>query len=137
MARFAVSLFALATALIVALADTANLGFLYNVYAFPDGDKAGHFALYGTVTLLVRLAIHRLHAEGRSTHTALKISFTVALVATLDEFSQLWLPARSADWLDLLGSWAGVAAGTSMAALIRGEACAGTSWWQVVAQLPH
>ena len=67
MARFAVSLFALATALIVALADTANLGFLYNVYAFPDGDKAGHFALYGTLTLLVRLAIHRLQAEGRST----------------------------------------------------------------------
>ncbi len=56
MKRWAI-LCGLAILLIVILADTRRLGFLGVIYDFPNGDKVGHFLLFGLLSLLVNLAV--------------------------------------------------------------------------------
>ena len=52
-------LFALFIILIIVLADLGKLGILQTVNQIPMGDKAGHFILYGILTLLINLTLFR------------------------------------------------------------------------------
>jgi polysaccharide biosynthesis protein VpsQ len=112
-------LFAIFIGIVIVLADTANLGFLHRVYEFPYGDKAGHFSLYGTLTLLANLALFELRSEGDRRHLALEVSLTIAALVSLEELSQLWLPTRSPDWFDLLAGYAGIAVAACLAVRLR------------------
>ncbi|MGH2609161.1 MAG: hypothetical protein ACRDHF_08725 [Tepidiformaceae bacterium] len=80
----------------IVLADTANTGTLRRLYDFPHGDKVGHVLLYGTVTLLVDLALVRAFPERDPRAVALWTAITIAVLLALEELSQVWasLPLR-------------------------------------------
>ncbi len=82
-------LFTLFIILVIVLADAGILahyvGFIYN---FPYGDKAGHFILYGILTLLINLALFRAYPDQSRIRLAVKCGLTLALLIGLEEFSQ-------------------------------------------------
>ncbi len=102
-------LFIILLVLIVIAADRGSLpGFLVALYAFPYGDKTGHFVLTGLLSLLVNLSV--LSGPGRRTIRRVIIaSLLVAGVVALEEFSQNLFPSRHASWSDLASSLAGIA----------------------------
>ena len=94
--------------LIIFLADRGTLpGFIINLYAFPNGDKVGHFLLMGGVSFCANLAwaARRVHLWG---WRPLLGSLLVALAVTLEEFSQLLFATRTFDLLDLAASLGGI-----------------------------
>ncbi len=93
---------------IIVLADTRHLGFLGQLYDFPYGDKAGHFLLFGLLSLLVNLAVlEQPHAQ-QPGNMALRASMVLALLIGFEEFSQRWFPGRTSSWADLAASYLGV-----------------------------
>ena len=89
----------------------ADRGLLKPVYAFigvhPGSDKVGHFVLIGALAGLLNLALglREVRWLGRGW---LLGSVLIVIFCTLEEISQLWLPARSFDLLDLAGDYAGI-----------------------------
>lgn len=101
-------LFGLLIIAIIVLADKGMLSVLGVIMDFPYADKAGHFLLYGILTLLVDLAFFRsLPASSRRLLT-LRVALILALLIGLEEFSQQYFPNRSFDLLDLTFSYLGV-----------------------------
>jgi VanZ family protein len=102
-------LFALFILLIVFLADAGllsrYLGFLYN---FPYGDKAGHFILYGILTLLINLSLFRSYPNQGRSLLAVKCGLTLALLIGLEDFSQQFFSKRTFDLVDLSFSYLGL-----------------------------
>ncbi|HEV2913166.1 MAG TPA: VanZ family protein [Pyrinomonadaceae bacterium] len=94
--------------LIVFLADQREYQPLFRrVREMPYGDKLGHLVLMGLFSFLLNTAL-----ECR-TLRILKIellrgSLIVALVVTLEEFSQLFIRYRSFDPVDLLFDYLGI-----------------------------
>jgi VanZ family protein len=87
---------------VIRSADEGSLpGFITALYAFPNGDKVGHFLLMGMLALIISLALPR----------RLRLAGLIVLSALLaiEEFSQQFFTNRHADWLDLACSLAGVA----------------------------
>ena len=105
----AASLMALFIAIVIVLADTAQLGFLYRVYDYRHGDKVAHFLLYGLLSLLVNLAVMHLMPRQRPERVALLTSLGLALAILVEELFQVWFPSRSPDSYDLVAGFAGVA----------------------------
>ena len=100
---------------IIVLADLGKLGFLYSIYSFPSGDKAGHFLLYGILTLLIDLTLFRPPAQGTSLRViqsrkliAVKVGLILAVAITAEEFSQQYFSKRTFDLIDLTASYLGV-----------------------------
>jgi polysaccharide biosynthesis protein VpsQ len=98
-----------AIVLIVVLADTQHLGFLHAVYDIPYGDKVGHFALYGLLSLLANLAAFERRPNTNPRTVALVVSPVLAVLIGLEELSQRWIPSRTYSLLDLAASYLGVA----------------------------
>jgi len=102
-------LFTLFIILIIVLADAGVLahyvGFIYN---FPYGDKAGHFILYGILTLLINLTLFRSRPDQSRIRLAVKCGLTLALLIGLEEFSQRYFSSRTSDLVDLTFSYLGV-----------------------------
>jgi len=94
---------------IVALADMGRLGILSVINRIPFGDKAGHFILYGILTLLIDLAYIRSRPDLSSKLLVLRIAFVLALLIGIEEFSQQLFPRRTFDLVDLAFSYLGVA----------------------------
>ena len=101
-------LFALFIALIIILADLGQLGFLSIVNSIPYGDKAGHFILYGILTLLLDLTLLRAHPNRSPKRIVLSTSLILAHLIGIEEFSQQFFAKRSFDLVDLLFSYLGV-----------------------------
>ena len=93
---------------IIVLADLGKLGFLYWVYDFPDGDKVGHFILYGILTLLIDLALFHSLPPQRRRSVAVKCALLLAFAITAEEFSQQYFAKRTFDLIDLTASYLGV-----------------------------
>ncbi|HJS20355.1 MAG TPA: hypothetical protein VJ785_16520, partial [Anaerolineales bacterium] len=91
-------LFSIFILLIIVLADAGILrrytGFIYN---FPNGDKAGHFILYGILTLLLNLALFRSHPDQSRSLLAVKCGRVLALLIGVEEISQRYFSSRSFD----------------------------------------
>jgi hypothetical protein len=97
---------------LIAVVAVANSG-LYStellriVRSFPGGDKTVHFLLAGMMALL-------LNASWRAAHwrlgplPILKGSILIALLCTLEEFSQQYLRARAFDLEDLAYDYLGI-----------------------------
>lgn len=66
----------------------------------PGADKLGHFILYGA------LALFSVGYFGRDRWK--NIAAVLAALATLEEYSQSWFPARTFDLLDLAATLAGI-----------------------------
>src|ERR1044071_4394074 len=101
-------LFGLFIILIIVLADTGNLGILQLVNRIPLGDKAGHFILYGILTLLINLTLFQsIPAQGRK-RMAVSSGLILALLIGLEEFSQQNFSNRTFSLSDLTASYLGV-----------------------------
>ena len=112
-------LFALFIVLIIVLADMGRLGILKQVNRIPYGDKAGHFLLYGILTLLIDLTLFRSHPLRDPKRIAVICGSILALLIGLEEFSQRYFASRTFSLLDLTASYLGVAFFTWVALRIK------------------
>ena len=109
-------LFGIFVILIIILADAGTLPrYLGPFYNFPNGDKVGHFILYGILAFLIDLALFRSlpHQPSSTLKTsrkllAVKCGLVLALVITVEEFSQQYFSYRTFDLVDLTFSYLGV-----------------------------
>ena len=103
--------------IIIVLADTRKLGFLYAFYDFPFGDKIGHLFIFGLLSLVVNLSVlsikslanNPIYMELSIKRVVIKTSFVLAVFVGLEEFSQRWFASRTADLVDLSASYVGIA----------------------------
>ena len=109
--KYVAALFALFIVAVIVLADTNQLGFIKALYDFPNGDKAGHFLLYGILSLLLNLTLLRSRRFPDPRRAAWTLTLLLALAIGLEELSQTLVPERTPDWWDLLFSYLGVAMG--------------------------
>ena len=115
MKRWAI-LFGLFIVAVIILADKGQLGFLYFLYDFPNGDKVGHFILYGLLSLVVNLSVFESRPNSDASTSlstgrkrlAVITSLILALFIGLEEYSQRFFSARTSDWIDLTASYLGV-----------------------------
>lgn len=92
---------------IIAAADLGHLPITRWLHHFPWGDKVGHFVLMGLLGFLLNLCLGL--RRWRPYDLGLMIGSTVvALMATLEEISQLWFPSRRFDPWDLVADLAGL-----------------------------
>lgn len=92
----------------IVLADLGRLpGFLAAVYAFPDGDKVGHFVLYGLLAFLLVIALPSENPQRLRRASLLACSLLVVAIG-IEEISQMLLETRSADLQDFICSVLGV-----------------------------
>ncbi len=109
--------------LIIVLADRGSLPVVvYQLYAFPGGDKVGHFLLLGLLAGLAGAALPNPRMRiGAYTFPA--STTWVAVGAVVEECSQLLFATRHAGWLDLSFSLAGVIAAAWFLKCRYGEPC--------------
>lgn len=101
-------LFTFIIILIIILADMDKLGFLGFINRIPFGDKAGHFFLYGILTLLVDLTLFRSLPSQSRKPLVLRVALILALLIGLEEYSQRFFVRRTPDLVDLVFSYLGV-----------------------------
>jgi len=123
-AALLLGLFALLMLAIVLAADRRALpGFVMRLYAFPGGDKVGHFVLFGLFALLAAFATGhrrvRVRYRPRKAFTLPVGGNVVALLATLEELTQALFPSRTFSLLDWLATLAGIASATWLATTIH------------------
>ena len=97
---------------IIVLADNGNNPpFIRSLYDFKNGDKLGHFILYGLLTFFItRTFLSSLPSKSRSWVT-LSVGLILALGIALEEWSQQFFSARTFDLVDLAASFLGVFVG--------------------------
>jgi polysaccharide biosynthesis protein VpsQ len=103
------SLFLLFVAGIIIGSDLGRLRSITGwVGSFPFGDKCGHLVLIGTLTFLLNYGLNgRMLKIGR-----LNLLLGCAIVAvgiTIEEISQIWIPLRTFDLVDLSANYFGIA----------------------------
>ena len=89
-------------------ADTGSMpAALRALAAFPNGDRVGHFVLYGTLAYLLSAAFpfRRLRFLGWTLTLGVGIALGLALA---EELSQFFIPARTPDIFDLAAGWLGI-----------------------------
>lgn len=92
-------------------ADSGHLPDLaISIYDIPNGDKAGHFILYGLLALILTLAFPKTWQAGRIPIPVFMVFFLVFAVG--EEWSQSLFPRRTADVVDGVCSCLGILAGT-------------------------
>jgi VanZ family protein len=114
---FLTLVFSAVLALIVALADRGGNLFHF-VYAIPGADKTAHFLLMGTLAFLANMALAGRGWWLRRSWLPAG-SVLVAILVTVEEASQHFIPTRTLSLLDLLADYAGI--------LLLGGAAL---WWQ-------
>jgi hypothetical protein len=99
----------------------ASFGYGERAFAFlryvPGRDLTGHFLIFGTLSVVINLALQRASAEATLARQ-IRGSCILAVVVSLEEFSQAILPTRTFSLLDLGGSLAGILVGAI-----------GAIWW--------
>jgi VanZ family protein len=93
---------------VIVLADSGKLGLLHFVYEFPNGDKVGHFILFGILAFLLDLTYFQTHPRADLQRVAVIIGLVLALLIGLEEFSQKFIPLRTFSLFDLFASYVGV-----------------------------
>jgi VanZ family protein len=101
-------LFSLFILLIIVLADLGKLGILGFLNSIPYADKAGHFLLYGILTLLLDLNFIRARPDLSRRSIVLRIASILALLIGIEEYSQQFFASRTFSLLDLIFSYLGV-----------------------------
>jgi len=99
-------------------ADSGNLPSMAAAfYNFPNGDKIGHFGLYGIIAFFLSLAFPRTWQVGKFHISIIMVIFLVFAIG--EEWSQSLFPRRTADPIDGLCSCLGILAGTWVASRVR------------------
>ena len=111
MRYFAALFLALIVGLIV-LADADLLpDFINAIYDFPNGDKVGHFILYGLLNFFITRAFLSALPTRRGGWVTLSVGLILALFVALEEFSQKYFASRTFSLLDLTASLLGIIVG--------------------------
>jgi VanZ family protein len=92
----------------IVLANNGKLGSLHFIYDFPNGDKAGHFILFGILTFLLDLTFFQAFPLVDRKRVAVVIGLILALLIGLEEYSQKYFPGRTFSLFDLFASYVGV-----------------------------
>ncbi len=104
-------LFTLFIITVIVLADRGQLGGISFLYDFSNGDKLGHFILYGLLNFfLTRAFISSLHTQ-RPKPVALSTGLILILFIAAEEWSQQFFATRTMEWFDLFASIFGVLIG--------------------------
>jgi len=90
---------------IIFLADTADHNFAFRLVGHvPYGDKVAHAILYGVMAWLLNYGL-----KFKTAQFNMQIGSIIVLTfATLEEFSQYFIPSRTFDMGDLLADFVGV-----------------------------
>ena len=104
---------------IVIAADKGQLpSFITALYAFPNGDKVGHFVLFGILSFLLNMRLP-LAPASRPWLSLAAGSLVLAIAVAAEEASQSLFRTRSASWADLASSCAGIICFASLAWAVR------------------
>jgi polysaccharide biosynthesis protein VpsQ len=89
-------------------ADTRTMpGWIVAVTSFPNSDRVGHVVLYATLAYLLTVAFPFKRVKVWRWSIPLGVVIALAF-ASLEEFSQLFVPGRTADFIDLGASYLGI-----------------------------
>ena len=111
-------------AILLLIITCATFGWAEPVFAFvrrvPGSDKVAHFLLLGTMSLLLNLSLgcHRTNVAGMAFLTGV---FMLLVLATIEEFVQIWVPTRSFSLGDLACNYLGIVLFGWLAARIHGR----------------
>ena len=97
---------------LIVLADADLLpDFINAIYDFPNGDKVGHFVLYGLLNFFITRAFLSSLPTRRGSWATLSVGSILALFVALEELSQMFFSARTFSLLDLTASLLGIIVG--------------------------
>lgn len=97
---------------LIVLADADLLpDFINAIYDFPNGDKVGHFVLYGLLNFFITRAFLSSLPTRRGGWVTLSVGLILALFVALEEFSQKYFASRTFSLLDLTASLLGIIVG--------------------------
>ena len=97
---------------LIVLADADLLpDFINAIYDFPNGDKVGHFILYGLLNFFITRAFLSALPTRRGGWVTLSVGLILALFVALEELSQMFFSARTFSLLDLTASLLGIIVG--------------------------
>ena len=97
---------------LIVLADADLLpDFINAIYDFPNGDKVGHFILYGLLNFFITRAFLSSLPTRRGGWVTLSVGLILALFVALEELSQMFFSARTFSLLDLTASLLGIIVG--------------------------
>jgi polysaccharide biosynthesis protein VpsQ len=115
--KYVAALFFIFFVAVIILVDSGNLPHsIRAIYDFPNGDKLGHFILFGFLTFfLIRAFLSSFPSQPRGWVT-LSIGLILALLIAAEEWSQQFFSTRTFDLLDLLASYAGIVTFSFLAA---------------------
>jgi hypothetical protein len=113
--RLALAGFAAFLVLVIYTADVGagprHWGWLSQV---PLGDKFGHFGLMSTLTVLTNLSLRCRRMPPRN-RTLLLGTVVVSAIVLAEEVSQIWIPGRDFELLDLSADALGISGGDLLA----------------------
>ena len=110
--KYTATLFFIFITAIVVLADTGSLPHsIRAIYDFPNGDKLGHFILFGLLNFFVTRAFLSARLPKSKIWVVLAVGLTLAVLVALEEFSQKFFPTRTFDLMDLSASYLGLLVG--------------------------
>lgn len=114
--KYIAVLFSMFIIAVIILADNGALPhFIRVIYDFPNGDKLGHFILFGLLNFFITRAVFASHLSKSRNRVSLSVGFALAVLIALEEYSQQFFSTRTFSMLDLFASYAGLLIGGSMA----------------------
>ena len=106
---------------VIVLADNGSLPHsIRAIYDFPNGDKLGHFILFGLLNFFITRAYLTSFPSKPLTWALLSIDLILAVFIGFEEWSQKFFPNRTSDIVDLLASYAGLVTFGFLAVLWKG-----------------
>jgi len=97
---------------VIFLADNGSLPHsIRAIYDFPNGDKVGHFILFGLLSFVLTQAFLASQPNPRRQRVAVSIGLILALFIALEEWSQQFFSTRTFDLFDLLAGYLGLFTG--------------------------
>lgn len=110
--KYIAAFFTLFIVIVIVLADhDAIPPFIKVLYDFENGDKLGHFILYGLLNFFITLTFIRALPNRTSNWVTLSVGLILALIVAAEEFSQQFFSARTFDLIDLAASFIGLLVG--------------------------
>ena len=101
-------LFIIMFSLIIFIADSEDgmkiFSFVRNI---PGGDKSGHFVVFALFAIVVNLFLDFRYVSIKKKKILLG-SVIVFFIASIEELSQIWIPNRTFDLVDLFADSMGI-----------------------------
>lgn len=81
--------------------------FIEFIKNIPYGDKIGHFCLIGSMCFLLNMAL-KVRKIGFMNFNFLLGNFIIFIIISLEEVTQIFIPSRTFDLLDLFFNYLGI-----------------------------